>query len=220
MGKLRIHTPVERCGNKSWSANKLEGIVWAELERYLSNPELIVSQLEAQRQNANQSSIFEVELERIEHQLKAVDREQHRLLQWALKDFPESQVEAENKRINKAREMLTAQKADLGVQLKVSKDAIISIPKLESFVERIQSGIATLDFESKRLALDMLGITVWLDGQTIEVTGTIDIENDLMKVSHCTRDQGSGTDRKKNPAPEVELPLPVPVIGGHGIRLL
>ena len=189
MGKRRMHTSGERCCNKSWGANNLESIVWAELERYLSNPELIVNQIEAQRQNADQTGVFEGELERIERQLKAVDREQHRLLQWALKDFPESQVEAENKRLNKARETLTAQKADFESQLKASRAAIISIPKLESFIERIQSGISTLDFEGKRLALDMLGITVWLDGQTIEVTGTLDIENDLMKVSHCTRDR-------------------------------
>jgi hypothetical protein len=31
-----------------------------------------------------------------------------------------------------------------------------------------------LDFEGKRLALDMLGITVYLDGENVEVTGTID----------------------------------------------
>ena len=41
----------------------------------------------------------------------------------------------------------------------------------------MQSYIANLDFEGKRLALDMLGITVWLDGQIVEITGIIDFEN-------------------------------------------
>jgi hypothetical protein len=31
-----------------------------------------------------------------------------------------------------------------------------------------------LDYDGKRLALDMLGITVWLDGENVEVTGTLD----------------------------------------------
>jgi hypothetical protein len=31
-----------------------------------------------------------------------------------------------------------------------------------------------LDFEGKRLALDMLNITVWLDAEKVEITGTID----------------------------------------------
>jgi hypothetical protein len=31
-----------------------------------------------------------------------------------------------------------------------------------------------LDFEGKRQALDMLNITVWLDGEEVEITGNID----------------------------------------------
>jgi len=33
-----------------------------------------------------------------------------------------------------------------------------------------------LDFDTKRLALDALDITVWLDGQNVEVTGIIEPE--------------------------------------------
>ena len=63
MGKLKMSAPVERCHNKSWSANKLEGMVWAELERYLSDRDLIISELEKQRQDASQLGVFEAELE-------------------------------------------------------------------------------------------------------------------------------------------------------------
>lgn len=55
--------------------------------------------------------------------------------------------------------------------------AIISIPKLEGFIERMKAGIATLDYEGKRQALDMLNITVWLDDESVEVTGVIDPED-------------------------------------------
>ena len=157
-------------------ADKLEDMVWAELERYLSNRDLIISELENQRHEAGQVSVFEAELERVERQLKATDREQHQLLQWALKDFPADQVEAENRRLNKAKETLKAQKAELETQLKASKEAVINVPKLQGFIERMQTGIKSLDFEGKRLVLDMLGITVWLDGDSVEVTGTIDPE--------------------------------------------
>ncbi len=40
----------------------------------------------------------------------------------------------------------------------------------------MQGRIATLDFEGKREVFDMLGITVWLDGEAVEVTGVIDTE--------------------------------------------
>ncbi|MDO8686963.1 MAG: hypothetical protein Q7K41_00055, partial [Dehalococcoidales bacterium] len=40
--------------------------------------------------------------------------------------------------------------------------------------------LSTLDFEGKRQALDMLGITVWLDGEAVEVTGVIDTEGAIV----------------------------------------
>jgi hypothetical protein len=165
-------------------AGKLEAMVWAELQSYLSDQDLIKNELGRQRQDANQAGVFEAELQHIERQLKAVDREQHQLLQWAIKDFPANQVEAENKRLNNARETLKTRKAELDTQLKASQEAVISIPKLESFIERMQGQLSELDFECKRLALDMLGITVWLDGESVEVIGTINPE--IMGVTLTT----------------------------------
>ncbi|MDP2744090.1 MAG: hypothetical protein Q8P00_03375, partial [Dehalococcoidia bacterium] len=118
----------------------------------------------------------------VERRLKALDREQHQLLQWAMKDFPANQVEIENRRLNKARETLTAQKKELETQLKASQDAVISIPKLEGFIERMQGRISALDFAGKRLALDMLDVKVYLDGQNVEVTGSIESEPELSIV--------------------------------------
>jgi hypothetical protein len=72
---------------------------------------------------------------------------------------------------------LKAQKAELEAQIKASQDAIVNVPKLESFIERMQGRIGMLDFEGKRQVLDMLDITVWLDGQTVDITGVIDPED-------------------------------------------
>ncbi len=105
-----------------------------------------------------------------------LDREQHQLLQWALKGFPEETVEAENKRINESRNNLQSQKAELESQIKASREAAVSIPKLEKYIQLIQQKLTTLDFDMKRLALDMLNIKVWIDGASVEITGTIPIE--------------------------------------------
>ncbi len=183
-GKIKSNIPTAQCGNKTWSASKLEGMVWAELERYLGDRDLITSELEKQRQDAGQLNIYETELERIELQYKAVNREQHQLLQWALKDFPADQVEAENRRLNKAKETLKAQKTEKEALLKASHDAVINVPNLERFIEDMQDKLLNLDLEGKRLALDMLGVTVWLDSQTVEVTGTIDPESQVLRCTH------------------------------------
>ena len=63
---------------------------------------------------------------------------------------------------------------ELETQIKASQNAIINVPNLERFIEDMQSKLPDLDFEGKRLALDMLGITIYLDGENVEITGTID----------------------------------------------
>ncbi len=181
MGKTKVDVPLERCCNKGWAAKKLEGMVWGELERYLSDRDLIIGELEKQRQDAGQIGVFEAELEHVERQLKAADGEQRQLLQWALKDFPADLVEAENRRLNKAKETLKAQKTELSAQIKISQDAVINVPNLERFIEDMQKRLPELDFEGKRLALDMLGITVYLDGENVEITGVIDPEKQVLR---------------------------------------
>jgi site-specific DNA recombinase len=184
---MKINAPVERCKSRTWDAKTLETLVWVRLEHYLSDRDLIINELEKQRQEASQMVAFEPLLKQIERQLKAVDREQHRLLQWALKGFPESQVEAENKRLNKARETLAAQKAELEKQYKASQDAVINVPNLERFIEDIQGKLPNLDFEGKRLALDMLSIKVYLNDDDIEITGMVEPEYRSDIVSQSSR---------------------------------
>ncbi len=151
-------------------------MIWKKLEEYLSKPELIVSELEKQRQDANQLGVFESRLKDAERQLKSVDHEQHQLLQWALKGFPEDQVEAENKRINKARETLQGRKVELEAQIKASQGAVISIPKLEHTVELLRQQLKDPDFATKRDFIESMGIKVWLDGESVEITGFIPTE--------------------------------------------
>ena len=172
--------PINRCPNKSWQADKLESLVWEQIERVLDNPELIIKEIEKQRQDTNQLGVLEAELQQVDRHLKALDREQEQLLDWALKGFPEKTIISENKRINEKRTSLEAQKTELETQIKAGQDAAISLPKLEHFVELLRQKLTTLDYETKRLALDMLNIKVWLDGDSVEVTGVIPVMDDVI----------------------------------------
>ena len=184
LGKLRMYAPVNLCDNKSWTADTLEALVWAQIERVLDNPELIIAEMENQRQDANQLGVLEAELEQVERQLRALDREQEQLLQWALKGFPEKTIVAENKRINDNRLNLQAQQVELETQIKASQEAAISLPKLERFVKVMREKLSALDFQTKRMALDMLGIKVWLDGHNVEITGVLPVEDDAIVTTH------------------------------------
>ena len=107
------------------------------------------------------------------------------MLQWALKGFPEENVLVENKRINDKRINLQAQKAKLDAQIKDSQKASIRLPKLEDFVDLVRQKLSALDFEAKRLALDMLNVKVWLDGDSVEITGAIPKTDDAIVTTQC-----------------------------------
>ena len=120
---------------------------------------------------------LESELLQVEKQLKALDREQKQFLQGALKGFPEEQIVAENKHINESRSSLESQKAGLEKQINASREAAVSLPKLEVYIQLVREKLATLDFDMKRLALEMLNIKVWIDGLAVEITGSIPVED-------------------------------------------
>ncbi|MFC1981536.1 recombinase family protein [Chloroflexota bacterium] len=176
-GKLKITAPVNRCTNKNWRADKIEALVWEKIEVILDNPELIITEIEKQLGEANNIGNLEFELQRVERQRKELDREQRQLLQWALKGFPEETVEAENKRINKERNTLESRYTAIERQIQESREAAVCLPKLEDYVQHIREELTTLDFDMKRLALEMLNIKVFIDGQSVEITGTIPAED-------------------------------------------
>ena len=180
LGKWKMYSPVKRCPNKEWAADKLEALVWTEIERVLGDPKLIIAEIERQHQDADRLGVLETELQQVERHLRALNRDQEQLLQWALKGFPEEMVINENKRINEKRASLEAQRAELETQIEASREAVISLPKMERFIELVRQKLATLDFETKRMSLDMLNIKVWLDGHSVEMTGTIPITDEVI----------------------------------------
>ncbi|XUX00542.1 MAG: hypothetical protein TUN42_00775 [Dehalogenimonas sp.] len=155
---------------------------------------LIKNEIDKHSQDTNNLTVLEDELELIERQLKSIEQEQHQLLQWALKGFPENQVESENYRLNKSKLALKARKVELEAHIKASQETVINVPELVDFVEDIQNRLPTLDFEGKRLALEMLGIKVFIDGDTAEVRGTISPGTHIPRCpSHPKRLTGART---------------------------
>ena len=75
---------------------------------------------------------------------------------------------------------MRAQKAELETQIESGHDAVSSLLNLERFVKSMQNKMVALDFEGKRDVLDMLNIEVWLDGEKVEITGSIPVENNTI----------------------------------------
>ena len=172
------------CHNKSWRVEELNDLIWQHVERVIAKPDLIISIIEAQHQETQTISNLDDELKGIIRKLNALDRDQEKLLDWALKGFPEATVISENKKINSKRNALKAQEAELIHNIKSINEAKANLPKIEGFIKLIQKRISSLDFETKKLVLEMLDIKIWIDGENVEMRGAIPVDSDAIETTH------------------------------------
>ena len=68
-------------------------------------------------------------------------------------------------------------KKELEYQIQASREATVSLPKLEEYIRLVREKLTDLSFDMKRLALDMLNIKIWVDGPNVEITGNIPVED-------------------------------------------
>lgn len=80
-------------------------------------------------------------------------------------------------RISKKRSDLQSRKKELEYQIQASREATVSLPKLEEYIQLVREKLTDLSFDMKRLALDMLNIKIWVDGLNVEITGNIPVED-------------------------------------------
>jgi len=173
-GTQSIVTPV-KCSNCSYNAQKLESLVWTQVEDILSHPEVVIAEIERRQEEASRLGSLEIELDIVKRRLAELDKEQQQLLDWALKGFPEETVDKTNKRINETRCELIETRTKLEEQVEITQKQQVNIDKIEYFCDLVKSNIKLLTYENKRLALEALDIKVWIDGKSIEITGVIPV---------------------------------------------
>ena len=162
------------CPGHSWKAEYLDHIVWQEVETALQNPDVIMAGIEALRQEANRADSHLEALTTIDDRLKDLDKQQQRLLELALKEFPESMVEAENAKINLERKGLEERKAEVRTRIEQARQAEIGLESIEQALVTMRGNLSNLSFESKRLALEALNIRIIL-GENIAIEGFLPI---------------------------------------------
>ena len=186
-GQDRIVSPA-KCQNRRWNANRLEELVWQQIEALLTQPEIVLGGLKTRVDDANEASHLERELAEVSRRLKALDREQEQLLQWALKGFPEGTVIAENKRINEQRDVLKQRRIELENRIEQARQTEVNFESIERFCDLVRQNLGDFTFEDKRLALEALQVKVWVDGNNMNIEGAIpvgeeDIESATLRCS-------------------------------------
>jgi len=118
------------CPNHSWKAQEIERIVWQEVETALRKPAVIMAGIEALRQENRVDRHLEA-LTTTDDRLKDLDKQQQRLLELALKDFPQTMVEAENAKINLERKGIMERKAEVTARREQAKQTEIGLEGIE-----------------------------------------------------------------------------------------
>jgi len=182
-GQDRIVSPT-RCQNRRWNANRLEELVWQQIEMLLTQPEVVLAGLKTRMDDLNEVSHLERELAEVSRRVKALDKEQQQLLQWALKGFPEETVVAENKRINEQRDVLKQRKVELETRIEQAKRTEVAMERIEQFCELVRQNLGDFTFDDKRLALEALQLKVWVDGNNVNIEGAIPAgEEDIVSAT-------------------------------------
>lgn len=176
-GRLKIVTPVQ-CSNNNCNAETLESLIWEQVELVLAKPEMVISELMRRQKEASDRTLLEEELEMIKGRLEELDKEQERLLDYHVMGFPEELTKKQNAAINDKRKRLLDRKLHLERQIEAQQQCQVDLEGLERFCQLAKENLKGLSFDDKTLALEALQIKVWIDGDSVEITGAIPMPED------------------------------------------
>jgi len=153
----------------------LEGIVWGEVEHLLSKPEVVLIGLKTRESEAARASSYAMELEAVEVKLRHMEKEKDRVWKAFELTGDEPKFRTEIRDIMASIEELGRQKLEIERRVEVSRQAEVDIDGIKRFCELASSNLAEFAFEDKRLALEALGIRVWIDNEHITIEGAIPV---------------------------------------------
>jgi site-specific DNA recombinase len=182
-GKYERLTPL-LCDNQNLNAQWLEKVVWAEVEKVILKPEIVIAQVEAASKAANSADSLAQKLDRIDTQLKHLAKRQARISLVFQYSGDESQLKTDMAAVKAERERLLAEKANIEAlmanqnEVEEQKLGMVAFcDLLKSKLGLVQGNLATFSLAERRLALESLRIRVTVDGYTVNIKGLIPSAN-------------------------------------------
>lgn len=173
-GSLRIVSPI-RCDNRTYLADYLEETVWQQVEKILSQPELVLAELQEREREAKESTFLESRLERKKAELGKKEKEKSRVWKAFEITGDEKKFRHDIATLGGEIKALEEEASQLERRIEEREQSHISIKGIKQACELIKTNLGGLGFEEKRLALEALQIKVWIDGESITIEGVIPI---------------------------------------------
>ncbi|MFC1951816.1 recombinase family protein, partial [Chloroflexota bacterium] len=167
IGKRKRITPIP-CDNKQHATTRLEDLVWVEVEKVLSQPDIIISELERAREGHDER-VLEKELERINAVFDNRNKQKDRTWKAFTITGDEVKFKKEIFEIDKELKELKAQINDTEKQIAANEELVLNAGSIEETCAALSRKIKSLDFDDKKLAIQALQIRVLVDGNSITI---------------------------------------------------
>jgi site-specific DNA recombinase len=175
-----------QCPPISIKADRLDTEVWQRVEGVLIQPEIIAVEV-ARLQDADVTS---ADLAAIDRQLEALSRKQTNLVKrLALLDDDElgAAVTVELNALAKERKQLHADRADIEARRTNWQTTRDQLDSLEEWCRRVATNLNSLDYDSKRQILDMLGVSARLyhsdHSPRYEISASVPLDGSILSTA-------------------------------------
>jgi site-specific DNA recombinase len=168
------------CKNRSFRAEYLDQLVWEQVEKVLSQPEMVIAELQRRRQVAEadgDDKNFDERLKSLDRQLESLQNRESRLVRlYTFGEFDDDTLRKEKQAIDAERKRLVDEKLQLERRIEVQNQCTAGIDGVERFCELVRTNIKQFTFQDKRLALEALQIKVWVDGDKVTIEGAVPVD--------------------------------------------
>jgi site-specific DNA recombinase len=177
-GERQRRFPLKReCPAHAVRADFLEKVVWDKMCEALSNPALILSQVEKLQARARDSQVgIRSELKRVEKALSAAEGEEGRLLDaYREKVISMDQLKAQMGKVNDKRQRLAGEREGLAARLDCTSDEIVDGDAAARYCAMVAKGLEGLngDFEGRRRILGLVVNKIVVQGKDVRIKGII-----------------------------------------------
>jgi len=166
------------CPSRYIQGSNLETIIWEAMSKLLTQPQLIVQQLE----NCHYSphAHLEASLDRVCHALDRKKVEEDRMLQaYRIGAIELETLKCKMDEIRDEQRSLTEEKMRLEKELGRAKAQELNKEKLEQFCQSLPTNLANLDFADKKEIMREVTDRIVVDGAEVTIYGIIPTPRDV-----------------------------------------
>jgi len=182
-------TPSGPCGSRRVPAADLEQWAWEEIFTRLQNPTPFEEEFKRQQEVGPDPALL-ADKGALERSLTKLEQQQAKLVRTFREDeegqFPPDLFRRELAQIDKEKEQLVAALTQVEARLAAWQVNIQRWDSLTVFCRGVAQKLETFDIPKKRLALELLAVTVRADGRNWELNGSIPEDEQIGIVSRMS----------------------------------